>query len=341
MTLAIVLLAAGQGTRMKSKVQKILHEVGGKPMVMHVFEAAEQVADVPPVLVVGPGADGVRALIGDRAVYAVQAEQLGTGHATMMAEDALKNKATQVIVTYGDMPLLRAKTLRRLATMQLETGAAITMLTVMASPESSFGRIVRGADGGVAEIVEAAEARRRVNRDELLAIREQNVGVYCFEAGFLWQHIHQLPLQQARSGPEYYLTDLVETAVRHHLRVEAVITDDPDEGLGAGTRLEMVAVEKAFRRRANAYWLAHGVTLVEPESIYIDPDVQIGQDTVIWPNAYIQGRTVIGTDCVIGPNAILRDAQIGDGCRVEMAVVENAVVVAGTSVARFSVIGNR
>lgn len=340
MTLAIILLAAGQGTRMHSKYQKILHPVGGKPMVLHIFEAAEQVAALPPLLVVGPGADSVRALLGDRALYAVQAQQMGTGHAVMMAEAVVKEKADQVIITYGDMPLLRTESLQRLATMQTQTGAAITLLTVMGGPESSFGRVVRGDDGGVVEIVEVAEARRRANGEALLNIHEQNVGVYCFDAGFLWDHIHRLPLRQARSGPEYYLTDMVETAVHHSLRVEAVVTGDPDEGLGAGTRAEMVAVEKAFRRRANAHWLAHGVTLVDPDTTYIDPDATIGQDTVIWPNSYIQGNTVIGADCIIGPNTIIRNAHIGDGCRVEMAVVENGEVAVGTAVAPFSVIRN-
>jgi bifunctional UDP-N-acetylglucosamine pyrophosphorylase/glucosamine-1-phosphate N-acetyltransferase len=192
----------------------------------------------------------------------------------------------------------------------------------------------------VVEIVEVAEARQRPNATQLLNLPEHNMGVYCFDADFLWANLPQLPLRQARGGPEYYLTDMVATAVQQGLRVEAVVTEDPDEGLGAGTRAELVAVEKAFRRRANAHWLAHGVTLVDPDSIYIDPDVQIGQDTVIWPNTYLQGKTVIGADCVIGPNAILRNAQVGDGCRVEMAVVEGVTVGEGTAVAPFSVIGN-
>jgi bifunctional UDP-N-acetylglucosamine pyrophosphorylase/glucosamine-1-phosphate N-acetyltransferase len=326
---------------MDSKYQKILHEVGGKPMLQHIFEAAAQVADLPPVLVVGPGADGVRSLIGSRATYMVQAEQLGTGHATMMAEAALKDKATQVIVTYGDMPLLRAETLQRLATMQAETIATITMLTVLGSPDSSFGRIVRGEDGSVIEIVEVAEARRRPDGEVLLNTREQNVGVYCFDANFLWSNIHELPLRQARGGHEYYLTDLIDTAVRQNLRVEAVITEDPDEGLGAGTRAELVAVEKAFRRRANKHWLAHGVTLIDPDTTYIDPDVQIGQDTVIWPNSYLQGHTAVGAECIIGPSTVLRNARVGDGCRIEMAMVVGAEVGAGTAVPPFSVIGHR
>jgi bifunctional UDP-N-acetylglucosamine pyrophosphorylase/glucosamine-1-phosphate N-acetyltransferase len=328
--LAVILLAAGQGTRMKSKTQKILHEVGGKPMVMHIFEAAEAVADVPPVLVVGKGADGVQNLIGSRALYVTQAEQKGTGHATMMAESLVKGQAEQVIVTYGDMPLLRAKTMSRLAQTQAKTGAAVVMLSVMGDFTSTFGRVVRDQNGTVTEIVEVAEARLRPNTQELLAIPELNVGVYCFDGEWLWQNIHNLPLRQARSGQEYYLTDMIELAVQQDRLVEAIVTDDADESLGAGTRAELVAVERAFRNRANRHWLENGVTLVEPSTIFIDQDVVIGQDTVIWPNTYLQGATRIGVDCVIGPNTIVRNAQIGNNCRLEQMVVENCVLVDGT-----------
>lgn len=328
--LAVILLAAGQGTRMKSKTQKILHEVGGKPMVMHIFEAAEAVANVPPVLVVGKGADGVQNLIGRRAQYATQAEQMGTGHATMMAEPLIKGQTDQVIVTYGDMPLLKADTLSRLAQTQVKTGAAVVMLSVIGTFTSTFGRVVRDRNGYVAEIVEVAEARLRPNTQDLLAIPELNVGVYCFDGNWLWENIHNLPLRQARSGQEYYLTDMIELAVQQDRMVQAIVTDDVDESLGAGTRAELVAVERAFRARANRYWLDNGVTLIEPASTFIDQDVVIGQDTIIWPNTYLQGATTIGTDCVIGPNTIIRNAQVGDNCHLEQTVVENCVLVDGT-----------
>jgi bifunctional UDP-N-acetylglucosamine pyrophosphorylase/glucosamine-1-phosphate N-acetyltransferase len=331
-TLAIVLLAAGQGTRMNSKTQKILHHVGGKPMVLHVFEAAEAVADRPPVLVVGPGKAGVQDLIGGRAQYVTQPEPLGTGHAAMMAEEVLRGQTEQVIVAYGDMPLLRAQTLAYLSQTQARTAAAVAMLSIMGDPASSYGRIVRDSHGRVQEIVEVAEARRRPDTAVLLAIRELNAGVYCFAADWLWQNIHHLPLRQARSGPEYYLTDMIGLAIEQGLLVEAVTTDDPDECLGAGTRTEMVLVEKAFRRRANRRWLDNGVTLIDPDVTYIDQDVTIGQDTIIWPNTYLQGRTTIGEDCVIGPNAILRNAHVGNGCHIEQAVVENQTIADNTVV---------
>jgi bifunctional UDP-N-acetylglucosamine pyrophosphorylase/glucosamine-1-phosphate N-acetyltransferase len=210
------------------------------------------------------------------------------------------------------------------------------MLSVMGEPTSSFGRVVRDKDGRVSEIVEVAEAKQRPNTAELLAVPELNVGVYCFAAAWLWRHIHELPLRQARSGQEYYLTDMIGLAVAQGCRVEAVVTADADECLGAGTRQELVAVEKAFRRRANAYWLSHGVTLVDPDTIYIDQDVVIGQDTTIWPNTYVQGKTTIGQDCLLGPNVIIRNAHIGHRCMIEQAVIEDVTVDDGVKVAPFT-----
>jgi bifunctional UDP-N-acetylglucosamine pyrophosphorylase / glucosamine-1-phosphate N-acetyltransferase len=334
--LAVVLLAAGQGSRMKSKKQKILHEVGGRPMVAHIFAAAEAVAERRPVLVVAPGETGVEQLFGRRADYVVQPEQLGTGHATMMARTLLQGKTDQVLVTYGDMPLLRAETMTRLAALQTGSGAVLSMLTVTGNPASSFGRVVRDVAGQVIEIVEVSEARRRANAAELLAITELNAGVYCFDAGWLWGNITDLPLRQARSGQEYYLTDMIELAVGQGRPVAALLVGDADECLGAGTRQELVAVEQAFRRRANAHWLASGVTLIDPATTFIDLTVTIGQDTVIWPSTYLQGQTTIGEACRLGPNTIIRDAQVGDGCIIEQAVVEGVSVKSGCRVPPFS-----
>lgn len=340
MTLAIVILAAGEGSRMQSKKQKILHEVGGKPMVQHLFDTAVSLTPIPPVLVIGNGGSGVKALFGNRAQYAVQSEQLGTGHATQMARPLLVGAANQVIVTYADMPLLQTATLQKLANIQTQTQTAVTLLSVFGPPESTFGRVVRDADGRVVEILEVAQAQRRPNAADLLSIPEHNAGVYCFAADWLWHNIDKLPLRQARSGPEYYLTDMVELAVQQNQGVAAATVEDPDECLGAGTRAEMVAVEKAFRRRATIRWLDQGVTIVDPDSTYIDPDVTIGQDTIIWPNSYLQGQTAVGQECIIGPNTIVRNAAVGNGCHIEQAVVEGVVLAPGTAVAPFTVIKN-
>ncbi|HSM58151.1 MAG TPA: NTP transferase domain-containing protein [Candidatus Sulfomarinibacteraceae bacterium] len=336
MTLAVVLLAAGHGTRMNSKRQKVLHELGGKPMIWHVFTAAADVADLKPVLVVGPGETGARQLIGDDAEYVVQEKRLGTGHATLVTREALQGRADQVLVTYGDMPLLRPKTMQALARQQVESEAALSMLTVMGQPESTFGRVIRGGNGQVAEVIEVAVARQRDDAKAILNVRELNVGVYCFNAGWLWDNLKNLPLRKARNGQEYYLTDMVGLAVAQGLPVVATVLDDPDEGLGAGTRAELVEAEAALRRRVNNRWLDAGVTLVDPATTYIEADAVIGQDTIIWPNTYIQGHSVIGENCVLGPNAIVRDAHLGNGCRVEQAIVEGTTLDAGTVVPPFT-----
>ncbi len=334
--LAVVILAAGKGTRMNSKRQKILHDVGGKPMVRHVFEAAANLSGTAPVLIVGKGETGVQELFGEAGRYVVQLERLGTGHATMVAKDALAGQSKQVIVTYGDMPLVRSETLAKLARVQADSGAAVVIMSVMGDAGSSFGRIHRTPEGAVTEIVEVAEAKRRSNAADLLAITELNAGIYCFDADFLWKNIDKLPIRQARVGQEYYLTDMVEIAVAQGLTVKAIATEDATESLGAGTRAELVAVERAFRDRAIAAALEGGVTIIDPASTFIDQGVVIGQDTVVWPNSYIQGDSVIGEDCVIGPNTVVRSAEIGNGCIIEQAVVEDVVIDADTWVPPFT-----
>ena len=338
MSLGIVILAAGKGTRMNSKKQKILHAVGGKPMVAHVMESAEALADIRPVFVVGPDDTGVEALFGERGEYVIQAEQLGTGHATLMAKTLLLNRTEQIIVTYGDMPLIRTESLAMLAEEQARSGAAVVLTTVRGEPTSSFGRIVRDGGGRVCEICEVAEAKRRPNREELLAITELNVGVYCFSADFLWQNIDQLPLRQARSGPEYYLTDMIAKAVEQQRLVMAVEIADADECLGAGTRAELVDVERAFRQRAVRDCLANGVTIIDPATTYIDQGVKIGRDTIIWPNTFIQGEVIIGEDCVIGPNTTIRAAAIGDGCQLAHCYISEVVVPQNTLLEPYSVV---
>lgn len=337
---AVIILAAGQGTRMLSKKQKILHEVGGLPMVAHAVHAAQQICDLPPVLVVGDRSEEIRKLFGGEVDFVIQPEQLGTGHATMMAAPLLENRADQVVVTYGDMPLLRPESMVKLSQRQNEKDAAIVILTVERNGGFSFGRVVRDSGGKVVEIVEVAEAKQRPDGDSILAIKELNAGVYCFNANWLWRNLPHLPLRQARTGQEYYLTDMVGLAVGQDLVVEAIAVDDPDECLGAGTRAELVTVAKAFQRRVNNSWLARGVTLVDPATIFIDTTVEIGRDTVVWPNTFIQGHSMIGEDCVLGPNAVVRDAHVGPGCQIEGAVVENSNLSAGTRVGPFQHVVN-
>ncbi len=327
-SVAAVILAAGQGTRLKSATPKVLLPLGGRPLMSYAIEAAEAITGRPPVLVVAPGADAVRAAAGDRVRYAEQAQALGTAHAVQQAAGLLAGQADLVLVTYADMPLLRAETLRALVETQRANSGPLTALTAHSARLRDFGRVVRAADGALLGVVEAAQATA-----EELALTEVNVGAYCFDAAWLWAALPRLPLSPKG---EYYLTDAVELAVREGGRVATVTTEDEDEASGVNTRAQLAQAEAALRRRINTGWLEAGVTLLDPAAAYIEPGVQIGRDSVILPNTHLQGRTVVGGGCVIGPNTILRDTVIGDGCRVECSVLEGAILADEVEVGPFA-----
>jgi bifunctional UDP-N-acetylglucosamine pyrophosphorylase / glucosamine-1-phosphate N-acetyltransferase len=316
MNLAVVILAAGQGTRMKSSQPKVLHRLGGQLLIEYALAAARALTDQPPVLVIGHGAEAIRAALGERATYVTQAEQLGTGHAVQQAAPALDGRCDHVLVTYGDMPLLRPDTLRALVERQAQNTGPLTMLTVISAGLRDFGRVVRSPEGRVHAVVEDAQATPEQKR-----ITELNAGAYCFKADWLWGALPRLPLSPKG---EYYLTDLVHLAVADGGHVAALTIEDQTEVIGINTRAQLAEAEAALRQRVNERWMAEGVTLIDPATAYIEPSVQLGRDTVIWPNTYLQGRTVIGEECVIGPNTVIRDTTIGDRCQVEGSVLEGA-----------------
>jgi bifunctional UDP-N-acetylglucosamine pyrophosphorylase/glucosamine-1-phosphate N-acetyltransferase len=226
------------------------------------------------------------------------------------------------------MPLLTAETLRRLAQRQAENPGPMTILTLVSDNPRGFGRVIRDESDAVVQIVEEAVAT-----PEQLAVRELNAGVYCFDADWLWTHVDRIPLSLPKQ--EYYLTDLIEMAVTEGLRVEAVIAEDATEVLGINTRIHLAEAERALRRRINERWMLAGVTLVDPATTYIEPDVTIGQDTVIWPNTHLRAGTTVGEQCQIGPNTIILDCQIGNRCRVLASVLEHAVMEDGADIGPF------
>jgi len=318
MKVTAVLLAAGQGTRMKSDLPKVLHSLAGKPMLWHTLQALEQATNEKPVVIVGHGADQVRGFVGESAICVTQESQLGTGHAAMQAESTLKGKADYVIVTYADMPLLRGEAFQKLVETQKRNRGPISMLTVIADDPRGFGRIVRKGDGTVAAIVEEFVAT-----SEQKAIKELNVGAYCFSADWLWDALHRIKLSPKG---EYYLTDTIELAVRDGLPVQALVHDSLQECIGINTRVHLAEAEAVMRTRINRGLMLAGVSMIDPASTYIDTGVTIGRDTVIMPNTYIQGNTAIGEGCQIGPNAHIRNSQIGNCCQVFMSVMESAVL---------------
>src|SRR5512140_1541032 len=318
MTVIAVLLAAGQGTRMKSSRPKVLHPLCGKPMIWYTLEAVRQASTETPVVVVGHGAEQVQAFVADAAGCAMQHPQLGTAHAVQQAEPLAKGKADLVLIAYADMPLLRAETLRKLVETQQANPGPLTLLTVMADDPRGFGRIVRNADGSVQAIVEEVGAT-----PEQLSIRELNVGAYCARADWLWDALRRIEKDPHKG--EYYLTDAAAIASRDGLHVQAVLLDDRLEAIGINTRVHLAEAEAAMRQRINRAHMLNGVSMQDPASTYIETGVLIGTDTVVMPNTHIQGKTVIGQGSIIGPNAIIKDSTIGNRCKVLAAVVDGAV----------------
>jgi len=318
MKLSAVILAAGQGTRMKSNLPKVLHPLLGKPMAWYTLEAARQVTGGKLVMVIGHGADQVRQGLGDLAEYVLQEPQLGTGHAVMQAEPVLRGKSDLVLVTYADMPLLTGETLGRLVEVAQVHDDPISMLTVTTEETRGFGRILRNPAGQVRGIVEEAQATT-----EQLSIHELNPGVYCFRSAWLWQALKRIMLSPKG---EYYLTDLVGMAVADGDVVQTIDVENPDEVIGINTRLHLAQAEALLRQRINNRWMLAGVTMIDPASTYIEPEVTLGQDTILWPGTYVHGKSQIGTGCVIGPNTIIKDTIVGDNCTLLASVLECALL---------------
>jgi len=318
MKLSTVILAAGQGTRMKSILPKVLHNLLGKPMAWYSLEATRQVTAEKPVMVIGHGAEQVRQALGDQVEYVLQEPLLGTGHAVMQAEPLLSGKSDIVLVIYADMPLLSGETLARLVEKAQSHSGPVSMLTVTTNDSRGFGRILRDRAGQVSGIVEEAQAT-----PEELGIQELNPGVYCFRATWLWPAVKRIQLSPKG---EYYLTDLAGMAVAEGQTVQTIKVKDPNEVIGINTRLHMAQAEALLRERINRQWMLAGVTMVDPASIYIEPGVTLGQDTILWPGTYLHGSTKIGSGCVIGPNSIIKDTRVGDGCTILASVLECALL---------------
>jgi bifunctional UDP-N-acetylglucosamine pyrophosphorylase/glucosamine-1-phosphate N-acetyltransferase len=322
-----VILAAGQGTRMRSKLPKVLHPLLGRPMIRYAIDTACQVTETSPLLVVGHEAEQVRLVAGDDVRYVIQELQLGTGHAVQQTRSLLEGKTDLVLVITADMPLLSVATLQRLVRAQVEHAGPLTLLTVMSDESRGFGRVLRDDRGQIRAIVEEAQATA-----EQLAIRELNTSVYCFASDWLWDALDRIPLSPKG---EYYLTDVVGIAVSAGLSVQSITLDGTEEVIGINDRTHLAEAEAILRKRINTHWMISGVTLIDPRTTYIEADVQLGQDTIIWPNTYLQGDTVVGEGCVIGPHTILRDTRVGDHCKVLSSVLEGALLEENVEVGPF------
>jgi bifunctional UDP-N-acetylglucosamine pyrophosphorylase/glucosamine-1-phosphate N-acetyltransferase len=326
--LTIAILAAGEGTRMKSDLPKVMHPVAGRPMVRYVLHAACALQPSELVVVIGYGADMVRETLGEGLAYATQRDQLGTGHAVQQAERTVAGRTPTVLVLYGDTPLLRPETLQGLVEHHRSQESVVTLLTFQPEDPTGYGRIVRDEETGQVQAI----VEHKVATPEQRAIKEVNSGLMCIKDEWLWPNLARV---QKRPGGEVYLTELVALARQQDLAVAALTVADPLEVIGVDTRLKLAKAEAEMRRRINERWMTAGVTLIHPAATYIEGDVELGPETVVWPNTLLQGQTRIGQGCSLGPGSIIRDSTIGDGCRVELSVVEQATMEEGSDIGPF------
>jgi bifunctional UDP-N-acetylglucosamine pyrophosphorylase/glucosamine-1-phosphate N-acetyltransferase len=311
--LTVVILAAGLGTRMKSRKAKVLHRVGGRSLIEHVVRTAQVLA--PPeriFVVVGHQAESVQgavATVGAGFGFIRQNEQKGTGHALMVAADRLSHLEGRLVILYGDCPLVRAGTLEGLVAAQASSHAAGTILTAIMDDPTGYGRVLRDSQDRVTGVVE-----QKAGSPEELTIREANMGLYCYRAELFWKHIQEL--QPNNPAHEYYLTDMVGILNRAGHAIRAFRIDDPREVLGINDREELAVVDRLLRERKVRELMLAGVTIEKPETVTVDPAVEIGIDTIVEPFAQILGNTVIGENCRIGACAIVRDSELADDVEV-------------------------
>ena len=326
-----IILAAGEGVRMKSRIPKVLHRFCGKELLRYPVELLGKVGvDRIVVVVSRANQDAVQDLLGDSVEYAVQSSKTGTAGAVEFAGSLLRGESKQVVVLGGDAPLVSEESMQGLINGHVENDHIMSILSGIVQDSNGLGRINRdhGSQRAVMGIIEASDD---LNRDGQPV--EVNAGVYCFQADWLWENLARIT---PGKGSERYLTDLAALAVEQGENVAALPANDPTEVLGINNRVELANLEVIQRRRIREHWMLEGVTISDPSSVMIDAGVTLGQDTVLLPNTILLGNTSIGANCEIGPGSVVRDSSIGDDCRVTSSAMENAVMESGVDVGPFS-----
>ena len=326
-----VILAAGMGTRMKSKMPKVLHKVCGKPLSKWVIDASKAAGADKVCAVVGHKAETVKEVLGDVCEFALQAEQKGTGHAVMQAIDVIKNSKGEVVILNGDTPLITAETINKAIEYHKNNGNQATVITAILDDATGYGRIVRDNDGSVLKIVEQKDASKEEKK-----INEVNSGMYVFDAQSLVYALDKITPNNAQG--EYYLTDTLEILLSAGKKIGGYAISDNDEIRGINDRVQLNEAEKIMQKRINEYHMRNGVTMRNPESVYIEDGVEIGNDTEICQNVTIKRGTKIGSDCVIGSGSMLDRAVIHDGVDVLSSVILESEVDEGTHVGPFAYI---
>jgi len=329
-TLALI-LAAGEGKRMKSRKSKVTHEICGKPMIKWVYDAAAGAGIKDFAAVVGSQSQQIREILGNDIKFVVQEKQLGTAHAVMQARDILNSMKGYVIVLYGDTPLVTSETIKAALDYHIENNFSATIITAEFDEPFGYGRIVRDADGNVCKIVEERDATLQEK-----AIKEINSGMICFNTDDLLMCLERIDNHNDQG--EYYLTDSIEILIREGKSVGALKVKDGSEILGVNDRLQLYQASEAIRKRINENLMKSGVTLIDPASTYINADVEIGIDTVIYPGVILEAGTKIGEDCIIGPNSRIVSSVIGNNVEVNNSIVLESSIGDGTKVGPFAYI---
>ncbi|AOV06312.1 bifunctional UDP-N-acetylglucosamine diphosphorylase/glucosamine-1-phosphate N-acetyltransferase GlmU [Sporosarcina ureilytica] len=327
-TYAIV-LAAGQGTRMKSDLYKVLHPVCGKPMVAHVIENISHLGANRIVTIVGHGAEKVEETLGNTSEYVLQQEQLGTAHAVQQAEKLIGDLDGTTIIVCGDTPLIRSTTMQKLIEHHKQSAAKATILTAYTEDPTGYGRIIRGENGQVLRNVEQKDATKEEQQ-----VQEINTGTYCFDNRALFEALKKVRNDNAQG--EYYLPDVLGILREEGALVTAYATEDFSETLGINDRVVLSEAERVMRLRIAESHMRNGVTIISPENTYISADAKIGRDTVLQPGSMIEGKTMIGSGCIIGPNSQITDSIIGDRTKVHSSVVIESKVGMDTTVGPFA-----
>ena len=337
MGLVGVVMAAGEGRRMRSRIPKPLHRVCGREMVRYPVELLKAAGASRVVVVVSPrNGDAIRAALGDSVEYAVQGRPDGTAGAVACCAALLKGAADRALVIGGDSPLVSAESAARLLEVHRARSAQMTVLTAPDVGAEGLGRVLAGNDGRIRGIVEAADAGG-IGGDGAAGVlggrAVVNAGVYCFDGGWLWGALERAPV--SASG-ELYLTALAAIGAGEGAGVFAAAAADPAEAFGVNDRRQLAVVEEVMRHRIRERWLLEGVTMMDPASVYIEADAVVGMDTVILPNTMLLGRTSVGESCEIGPNTVIRDSAVGNYCRVTASALEGAVMESHTDIGPFS-----
>ena len=328
-----VILAAGKGTRMQSKLYKVLHKVCDRTMVELVLDSLSDLEMQEVITVVGHGAERVKEVLGDRTKFVLQEEQLGTAHAVKVAKDELKDKEGTTIVMYGDTPLIRSETINNMLDHHEKMNAKATVLTAIADNPFAYGRIIRDVNGNLVKIVEEKDATEQERK-----IKEINSGIYCFDNKLLFEMLEKV--KNDNNQGEYYLPDVLGLIREQKEIIETYLCDDFDETFGVNDRVALAYAENVMRNRINTKHMLAGVTLVDSTNTYIAPNAVIGRDTTIYPNVTIKSNTIIGEDCQIKPNSYLENVQIGNGVKVISSTISDSKIGDYTSVGPYSHIRN-